>query len=238
MRYWVIGGVAALLMVGGVGTFSALAGVFAPDAPSPAVVAATDPATEPPMPVPDVAAPPAPTPEFGPEPEPEPGVEASPASEAIQAQLDYMLTHWQDYNDDYGVITGNDCVNFTSQALVERGWEMDDEWWSAGDANHFDYSSPWVSSTAFRNYLAGSGRASALTDDEREQVKIGDVVQFDWDNSGDRDHTAVVSKIVTEGDSIEIFYVGHTDDTDYRSVDWAITVNHPGATAYYWSIPA
>ena len=155
----------------------------------------------------------------------------------ILAQLDYVNRYWQNYNDDYGVITGNDCVNFTSQSLVQRGWKMDGDWWSDGPSDAFDYSSPWVSSTAFRDYLEESGRATALTDDQRDQVKLGDVAQFDWDNSGDRDHTAVVTRIERSGDNITIYYGGHTDDTDYRSVDWAIDVNHPGATAYYWSIP-
>ncbi|TFC49568.1 hypothetical protein E3T26_16490 [Cryobacterium sp. TMT1-21] len=159
-------------------------------------------------------------------------------STGAQAQVAYMLAHWTNYNTaDYGVISDNDCVNFTSQSLIERGWEMDDEWYSDGKGSSFTHSSPWISSTAFRNYLAESGRATALTDDQRDLVKIGDVAQFDWDNSGDRDHTGVVTRIEGSGEDIEIFYAGHTDDTDFRSVDYAITVKHPGATAYYWSIP-
>ena len=164
-------------------------------------------------------------------------VTATTDNPQILAQLDYVNAHWSDYNDDYGVITGNDCVNFASQSLVQRGWAMDGDWWSAGDSDSFDFSSPWVSSTAFRDYIDESGRATALTDDQRDQVKLGDIAQFDWDNSGDRDHTGVVTRIETSGDTITIYYGGHTDDSDFRSVDWAIDVNHPGATAYYWSIP-
>lgn len=157
---------------------------------------------------------------------------------AVQAQLDYVLAYWSDYNlDDYGVLDDNDCVNFTSQSLIERGWEMDDDWWTEGTGSDFDYSSPWVSSTSFRDYLEESGRAVALSDEQRDQVKLGDVVQFDWDNSGDRDHTGVVTRIETSGDAITIYFAGHTEDSDYRSVDDAITVDHPGGTAYYWSIP-
>jgi len=174
------------------------------------------------------------------EPRETPAATAEPVAvdAAVQAQLNYALAHWSDYNTDvYGVVTGTDCVNFTSQALIERGWTMDDAWYASGTGSDFDFSSPWVSSTAFMNYVADSGRATALTDDQRDQVKLGDVVQFDWDNSGDRDHTAIVSKIEGTGDNIVIYYVGHTDDTDYRSVDYAITEKHPGGTAYYWSIP-
>lgn len=161
-----------------------------------------------------------------------------PVDAQAQAQVSYMLAHWTDYNTDaYGVITDNDCVNFTSQSLIERGWTMDDQWFAEGTGSDFVTSSPWISSTAFRDYVAQSGRATALTDDQREQVKIGDVAQFDWDNTGDRDHTGVVTRIEGSGDDIQIYYAGHTDDTDFRSVDYAITEKHPGATAYYWSIP-
>ncbi|TFC96155.1 hypothetical protein E3O65_14055 [Cryobacterium breve] len=170
--------------------------------------------------------------------EPADAGEPVPIDSRVQAQVNYMLAHWTNYNTDaYGVITDNDCVNFTSQSLIERGWTMDEEWWSEGTGSDFETSSPWISSTAFRDYIAQSGRATALTDDQRDQVKIGDVAQFDWDNSGDRDHTGVVTRIEGSGDDIQIFYAGHTDDTDYRSVDYAITEKHPGATAYYWSIP-
>ena len=163
---------------------------------------------------------------------------AQPQDAAVVAQLAYLQKHWKNYNTaDYGVVPDNDCVDFASQSLIVRGWKMDDDWWSEGTGEEFDFSSPWVSSTSFRDYLEGSGRASALTDSHRDQVKLGDVVQFDWDNSGDRDHTGIVTRITGSGDDIKIYYAGHTDDTDYRSVDWAITVNHPGASVYYWSIP-
>ena len=174
------------------------------------------------------------------EPRPTPADTVAPVSvdANVQKQLAYVLAHWSDYNlDEYGQVGENDCVNFASQSLIARGWEMDDDWWSKGTGSDFTFSKPWVSSTFFRDYLADSGRATALTDQQRDQVKLGDIAQFDWDNSGDRDHTAIVTRIDHVGDTIQIYYGGHTDDTDYRSVDWAITVKHPGATAYYWSIP-
>ena len=137
----------------------------------------------------------------------------------------------------YIAINGNDCVNFTSQSLIARGWQMDEEWWTEGTGIDFDYTPAWVSSTAFRDYLEESGRATALSDEQRDQVKLGDVVQFDWDNSGDRDHTGIVTRIEGSGDDIRISFAGHTDDSDYHSVDTAITEDHPGASVYYWSIP-
>jgi len=161
-----------------------------------------------------------------------------PVDLAVQKQLAYALAHWKSYNvADYGVVTGNDCVNFTNQSLIARGWKMDAEWRTAGTGSSFSFSKPWVSSTALMRYLADSGRATALTDAQRDQVKLGDVVQFDWDKSGDRDHTGIVTRVDKTAAGVQIYYAGHTDDSDYLSVDYAITTKHPGGRAYYWSIP-
>ncbi|TFD28555.1 amidase domain-containing protein [Cryobacterium lyxosi] len=159
---------------------------------------------------------------------------------AVTAQLDYLLTHWklENYNSaEWGVLGENDCVNFASQAMIARGWTMDAVWSSPKNGNAYDSTAAWRSSTAFMKYIAATGKAVALTDQQRDQVKVGDIAQFDWDNTGDRDHTGIVTKVEKAGDTVSIFFAGHTLDSDYRSVDTAITVEHPGGTAYYWSVP-
>jgi hypothetical protein len=161
-------------------------------------------------------------------------------SDGVAAQLSYAFEHWDDTESEtFGYLDDNDCVNFTSQSLLARGWAEDDEWWYDESGDAYGHADAWISSTAMRDYLEEHPeRATALTDDERSEVKVGDVVQFDWDDSGDRDHTGVVTSVETELDgSITILYAGHTDPTWDRSVDWAITELHPGGVAYYWSIP-
>ena len=161
-------------------------------------------------------------------------------SPAVADQLEYVRDNWQSTSSEqFGFIDENDCVNFTSQSLLARGWQTDDEWWYSEDGDPWSHPTAWISSTSFMEYLEEHPeRATALTDAQRDQVKVGDVVQFDWDDSGDRDHTGVVTSVETEADgSITILYAGHTDATWDRSVDWAITEHHPGGVAYYWSIP-
>lgn len=151
---------------------------------------------------------------------------------AITAQIDYVLAHWQEYNTDaYGAIPGNDCVNFTSQSLIARGWAMDADWsYSAGK-----YSTAWASSTAFAAYLtAHPERATPLTAAQRTDVKVGDIVQFDWDNSGDKDHTGIVTRVESTATGVEIYYAGHTNNTDYRSVDESLALS--GGSVSYWSV--
>jgi hypothetical protein len=159
----------------------------------------------------------------------------------VDAQMNYALAHWQDRNvAEYGSYGDNDCVNFTSQSLIARGWVENDEWnhHAASDGTH-SYSSAWLSSTAMKRYFTARPElATALTDAQRDQVVVGDIVQFDWDNSGDRDHTGIVSRIEGTGADRVIYFAGHSLDSDYRSVDVAITTDHPGGTAYYWHLEA
>ncbi|WP_207403243.1 amidase domain-containing protein, partial [Rathayibacter sp. SD072] len=162
---------------------------------------------------------------------PDPAIEAAKAAAALDAsrlasQLDYVRTYWTEYNSaQYGVIAGNDCVNFTSQSLIARGWTMDSEWsFSSGGG----YSSAWASSTAFNSYLAAHPeRATPLTNAQRDQVEVGDVVQFDWDGSGDWDHTGIVTSV--DGDTI--LYASHTVDNLDQDIDSA-----SAGRIMFWSV--
>jgi hypothetical protein len=178
---------------------------------------------------------------------PEPTTTPAPAAVAdfsslpatVAAQLSYAREHWQaTENEQYGYLPENDCVNFASQTLLARGWVEDDEWWFDESGDPWSHAAAWISSTSFMEYLEEHPeRATALTDDQRDEVKVGDIVQFDWDDSGDRDHTGVVTSVETDDDgTTRILYAGHTDPTWDRSVDHAITELHPGGIAYYWSI--
>ena len=156
----------------------------------------------------------------------------------LDKQLAYVMAHWTTRNlDEYGEIADNDCVNFTSQSLIARGWTMDDDWWHSQEGGVNSYATAWISSTAMMDYLGDHPElVTALTDDQRSKVRVGDIVQFDWDNSGDRDHTGIVTRITGTGSKTKIFFAGHTLDSDFRSVDTAITKDHPGGTAYYWHL--
>ncbi|MGX5694865.1 amidase domain-containing protein [Agromyces soli] len=157
----------------------------------------------------------------------------------VLRQLEYVRDHWDaTSNERYGVLGDNDCVNFASQSLIERGWQPDDEWWYDEDGDPYASSAAWRSSTAFRDYLEEHPeRATPLSDAQRSEVKPGDIVQFDWDASGDRDHTAIVTA-VREGDDgeVQVFYAGHTDATWDRSVD--DHPRHPETKVSFWSIPS
>ncbi|WP_400999989.1 amidase domain-containing protein [Agromyces sp. GXQ0307] len=154
----------------------------------------------------------------------------------VLAQLDYALAYWSDYNvEEWGVLEGNDCVNFASQVLVARGWAQTAEWNHGGDP--YASTASWRSSTAMHDWLSRHPElATPLDDGERDEVRLGDIVQFDWDRSGDRDHTGIVTRIERGDGETRIYFAGHTKDSDYRDVDVAITEEHPGAEVYYWRL--
>jgi hypothetical protein len=153
---------------------------------------------------------------------------------AIDAQLAYVLAHWDDYNtEEYATVSGKDAVNFASQSLIARGWTMDDAW--NVDSSTGGMSAAWTSSTALREYLlTRADRATELTDAQRDQVKIGDIAQFDWDDSGDRDHTAVVTRVERSAAGTQVWVASHTKDADYWDVDAALADG--GGSVSFFSI--
>ncbi|WP_353816746.1 amidase domain-containing protein [Agromyces sp. SYSU T00266] len=152
----------------------------------------------------------------------------------IEAQVSYVLAHWSNYNTaEYAVLGGVDCANFASQSLIARGWEMDAAW--NYDRGTGQMTSAWSSSTALRDYLrTRTDVATELTDAQRGEVKVGDIAQFDWDGSGDRDHTAVVTRVEHTDDGTKVWVGGHTKDADYWDVDVALATG--GGSVSYFSL--
>ena len=162
------------------------------------------------------------------------------AQTAIDQQMTYLFAHWNNYNTaewgDLNII-GGDCMNFVSQSLLARGWVMNDEWYSYDAGN--DWADAWGHVPSFDEYLRAHPETGATTlgFDQRDQVKIGDLVVFDWEGDGSLDHIQVVSAITVVDGVTKIAMVGHNTDSDYRDLDDTITIDHPGATGYFWSIP-
>ena len=72
-----------------------------------------------------------------------------------------------------------------------------------------------------------------LTSAQANQVVIGDIVQFDWWNTGAQEHTGVVTHIEQTDSGPKIYYASHTAHGMWWSVDRSITILHPGAPVSY-----
>lgn len=163
---------------------------------------------------------------------------AVPADQPVRAasvarQMAYVQRWWRTPNPEYGTLGGTDCVDFTSQALLARGWRMDAGWGTSVTLGRRAYAPAWIGSTAMMRLLAARpDLARAVSGDE---VQVGDIAQFDWDGSGDRDHTAIVSRVLpAEGGPPRIEVAEHSPSGLHDSVD-ARLAEHPGtARVYYW----
>jgi len=162
-------------------------------------------------------------------------VQVSPGGvRGVDAQLAYLDEHWQQRNTSaFGSLSGTDCVNFTSQGLLARGWTMNADWWQVSVFGWNRYAKPWISSTAFRDYLAAHPELGSPVD--AADAQLGDIVQFDWDNSGNRDHTATVSRIDADG---TIRVIQHSADRQFEPVDALIADHAEGDGAIYFWHPA
>ncbi len=159
---------------------------------------------------------------------------------SVTREMAYVDRYWQHGNTGaFGSFGGTDCVNFTSQALLARGWPMTAEWGHSQRLGQHQYTKTWVSSTALDHYLAAHPELAVAVDDtQRARLRIGDIAQFDWDDSGDRDHTAIVSGVMTEPDGrIAVTVAEHSPAALHQSVD-ALLAAHAGThgQVHYWHL--
>ncbi|ROP72124.1 amidase domain-containing protein [Curtobacterium sp. PhB115] len=161
----------------------------------------------------------------------------------VDRQLAYAMRYWKDYNlSEYGTMNpiGGDCANYVSQTLIARGWEQRSDWYnrSAGA----EHSATWTYCPTMDPWLETNAAEFGLTkrtSDERDEVKVGDIVFYDWNANGSPDHTTIVSEVFTESDgTIRIKSASHNQDGPYRDLDEMITVQHPGGTAWFHTFDA
>jgi hypothetical protein len=161
-------------------------------------------------------------------------------SSPVDRQLAYAMTYWKNYNTaQYGDLNpvGGDCANFVSQTLLARGWTMNDDWYNRNAAAQ--WSPAWGYVPSMDAYFRANAASLGLTEyplDQRDAIKVGDIVMFDWNNNDSLDHVQIVSAVQKVNGKIQIKMVGHNEDSDYRDLDQAITVDHPGGTGHFWSL--
>jgi hypothetical protein len=159
----------------------------------------------------------------------------------VDAQLSYAFAHWsrENYNlAAYGEFNsvGGDCMNFVSQTLAARGIPQTADWYFTSTS---DYSGSWIYTPSFDEYLNANPSLgfTRLSIEQRDQAEVGDLVLFSWSGVGSPDHIQVISDIRVVDGVTKILMVGHNLDSDWRDLDTTITVDHPGAKAWFWKVP-
>ncbi|HEU4964212.1 MAG TPA: amidase domain-containing protein [Bacilli bacterium] len=110
------------------------------------------------------------------------------------AAYKYAELWWDGFNPAYKRMPDNDCTNFVSQVLHAGGIPMvpsssrSKGWWYRNANNGWSYS--WTVAHSLRNALSRYMNAQALSDPR--QLKVGDIICYDWDGDNRWQHNTVV----------------------------------------------
>ena len=136
----------------------------------------------------------------------------------------YAELWWNGWNPNFPHLR-DDCTNFISQSLLAGKVPMKQKssraegWWmeigSAPEAERWSYS--WAVTEAFRQYLIRS--LSAKTVRKPEELKIGDVIVYDWDGTGHVHHATVVTDFDDHGDPLVNAHTNPSYHRHYRYLD-------------------
>ncbi|GAX91953.1 amidase domain-containing protein [Effusibacillus lacus] len=114
----------------------------------------------------------------------------------------YAELWWNGFNPQYKKFEV-DCTNYVSQCMHAGGMPMafnprkDRGWWYRHQGGNASWSYSWAVAHALRWYLEGSGRAAVVTNPQ--QLKIGDVICYDWEGDGMWQHNTIVVDFNHEG---------------------------------------
>lgn len=121
-----------------------------------------------------------------------------------EAAVAYADRWWNGANPEYRYFEGNDCTNFISQCLFAGGMPMESTgrrdagwWYTGGNSPAADWSFSWTVAHSLRWYLAQGHRAAEAS--SPMQLKIGDVISYDWTGDEVWEHSTMVVAHAPDG---------------------------------------
>lgn len=135
-------------------------------------------------------------------------VRASRSSyDRVRAQR-YAELWWNSYNPAFIKFIDDDCTNYVSQCLLAghrrmtggqnraTGW-----WYRNGDASRQpQWSYSWSVANALHQYLVTEGQATVVSDPR--ELKVGDLIMYDWSGNGRITHSTMVVDFDSSGDPL------------------------------------
>lgn len=107
----------------------------------------------------------------------------------------------------------SDCTNFTSQALYSGGgWPMrygsteDTKWYMEHHWYGWTWSNSWTVASYFYNFLRANssnylGSWKNPTNGSNSSITRGDMLAYDWDSNGSKDHSGIATAYGTDPNS-------------------------------------
>jgi len=156
------------------------------------------------------------------------------------AAVRYAELWWNSYNPNYRKFDV-DCTNYTSQCLhaggapFVGGGTRDKGWWyRSGSEGGWSYS--WAVVHSFRWFLAsGSGGWHATELGDPRQLKVGDIICYDWNGDGHWQHSTIVIDFDATGMPL---VNAHTVNSRRRYWDYSDSYAYSANTRYtFFHIP-
>ena len=131
-----------------------------------------------------------------------------PTGLCYSCMVDYATKWAKSYNPKYRNWgkKSEDCTNFVSQALRAGGWKDDTGWYKSSSNwwyNSWNQTWSWTSAEYWSRFA--TKRTTHL--DNVWKMRLGDVLQADWDANGTMDHTMIVTKVTSN----EIYLSYHSN---------------------------
>jgi hypothetical protein len=111
--------------------------------------------------------------------------------------------YWDRFHPGFQVMKGNDCTNFVSQCLFAGGMPMvttgsrSTGWWYVWRGKRHNWSYSWAVAHSFKLALTRYLHAREVGDPR--QLKVGDILCYDWNGDGRWQHNTIVVDFDAQG---------------------------------------
>lgn len=131
----------------------------------------------------------------------------------------YADLWWDGFNPSFIRFLDDDCTNFASQCLFAGNMRMTGGqnratgWWYKFDATQTNnqWSFSWSVANALHQYLVAKNIAKVSS--SARELKVGDLIMYDWDGDGRFTHSTIVVDFDGRGDPL---VNAHTDPSFHR----------------------
>ncbi|WP_157721687.1 amidase domain-containing protein [Tumebacillus avium] len=167
--------------------------------------------------------------------------DAEPATREMRGRYDrvrafkYAELWWNGFNPAYAKMEGNDCTNYISQVVHAGGMPQihsgsrSNGWWYRGK----NWSFSWTVAHSFKLALPRLLHAQEVADPR--QLKVGDIICYDWDGDGRWQHNTVVVDFDAYGRPL---VNAHTIASHRRYWDYRDSYAYTARTKYaFYHIP-
>ncbi|HKS21849.1 MAG TPA: amidase domain-containing protein [Thermoanaerobaculia bacterium] len=153
--------------------------------------------------------------------------------------IDSMST--SGYNPNYVAYYQHDCSNFASQSIAWGGFPqvkgfywLASSWWYDTWAWPRIHTDSWSIANTLKAFFAQSSRVTLLS--SIRDLRVGDVLQADWEGDGWVDHSAIVTGRDSNGNIWLTYHSYNKKDIPFWDFDAAAKSRNKNVKYYRWHL--